>query len=228
VSRGDVVVFLGDFVDRGKNAKRCIDAILEFQSAIDAEVIGLCGNHEDWMLQTMRDYRRHSWLLGMEPMDTIISYSPAAADELKEAARAAGARLYLGTCELPYDVFFDAMPGSHRTFFENLRTHYQCDECICAHAGVDPSFPIEKPLAHPRQSLVWGVREFPRYYAGQDVILYGHHNNAELDDADWPHPAVVNRTCGIDTIAHGVLTAIRVPDLKVYQSGMYEKRALER
>ena len=228
VSRGDAVVFLGDFVDRGSNAKGCIDAILEFEAQVHAEVVGLCGNHEDWMLRTMRDYRRHSWLLGMEPLDTIRSYSPAAADELERAARSAGPLLYLGGCALPYEVFFDTMPVSHRVFFKSLRTHYQCEDCVCAHAGIDPSFPMEVPLAHPRESLVWGVRDFPRHYAGKEVVVYGHRNNAELDDADWPHPAIVGNTYGIDTIAHGVLTAMRFPDLRVYQSGMYEKRPLDR
>lgn len=228
VSRGDVVVFLGDIIDRGRDARGCVEAILEFEAGVDAEVIGLCGNHEDWMLRSMRDYRSHSWLLGMEPHETIRSYSPAAADELRKAARAAGSRLYLGGCDLPYDVFFDAMPESHRAFFEGLRTHYQGDDCVCAHAGVDPSFPMGKPLAHPRESLVWGVRGFPRSYAGSEVVVYGHRNNAKLDDAEWPHPAILGRTYGIDTIAHGVLTAMSFPDLRVYQSGMYEKRELAR
>ena len=228
VSRGDAVVFLGDFVDRGRDAKGCIDAILEFQAQVDAEVIGLCGNHEDWMLRTMRDYTRHSWLLGMQPLDTIQSYSPAAVDELLRAARAAGNQLFLGTCELPYGVFFEAMPGPHRSFFEGLQTHYQCDDCICAHAGIDPSFPIETPLAHPYKSLVWGVREFPRQYTGSAAVVYGHRNNAELDEDEWPHPAVLGETFGIDTIAHGVLTAMRFPDRHIFQSAMYEKRPDDR
>jgi serine/threonine protein phosphatase 1 len=228
LSRGDVVVFLGDFIDRGRHTKECIDAILEFEAAVDAEVIGLCGNHEDWMLKSMRDHRKHSWLLGMEPLDTIRSYSPAAAVELRRAAKAAGTLLYLGGCELPYDVFFDAMPASHRAFFEGLRTYYQCDDCICAHAGIDPSYPLETPLAHSRESLVWGVRDFPRHYAGSKTIVYGHHNNAELDDEKWPRPAILGRTYGIDTIAHGVLTAMRFPDVQIYQSDMYEKRSLDR
>jgi serine/threonine protein phosphatase 1 len=194
---------------------------------VDAEVIGLCGNHEDWMLQTMANYSKHSWLLGMEPMDTIRSYSPAAAEELQKAARAAGARLYLGGCELPYNAFFDAMPASHRSFFENLRTHYRNDDCICAHAGVDPAFPIGKPLQHPRRSLIWGASGFPHLYTGREVVLYGHRNNADLDENDWPRPAILGCTYGLDTIAHGVLTAIRVPELRVYQSGMYEKRSPE-
>jgi hypothetical protein len=32
---------------------------------------------------------------------------------------------------------------------------------------------------------------------------------------------VQGRTIGIDTISHGVLTAIRLPDERVYQSGRY-------
>jgi serine/threonine protein phosphatase 1 len=227
VSRGDAVVFLGDIVDRGKDAKGCVDAILEFDARTGVELVGLLGNHEDWMLRTMRDYRRHSWLLGMEPMDTISSYSPDAADEIRRAAHGAGAALYLGGCELPYGLFFDAMPASHRAFFERLRTFYQCDDCICAHAGIDPSYPIETPLTHPTKSLVWGVREFPRHYGADQPVAYGHHNNAELDENDWPHPAIVGQTFGLDTIAHGVLTAMRFPDRQVFQSGMYEKRAPE-
>jgi hypothetical protein len=34
-------------------------------------------------------------------------------------------------------------------------------------------------------------------------------------------PKVVANTIGIDTIAHGVLTAIRMPDRRVFQSGRY-------
>ena len=228
VTHADAVVFLGDYIDRGPDSKKCVDALLAFRDERRCRVVYLCGNHEDWMLRTMRDYRRHSWLLGMEPLETIRSYSPAAADELERAARSAGSLLYLGGCALPYEVFFDTMPASHRVFFENLRTHYQCEHGICAHAGIDPSLPIQVPLAHPRESLVWGVQGFPQHYAGREVVVYGHRNNAELDDADWPHPAIAGKTYGIDTIAHGVLTAMRFPDLRLYQSGMYEKRPLDR
>ena len=49
-------------------------------------------------------------------------------------------------------------------------------------------------------------------------------NNAEVDDDDWPHPRVVGNTFGLDTIAHGVLTAIRLPGPYVLQSARYERR----
>ena len=74
----DTVVFLGDYIDRGPDSKRCVDAILRFRNEVGGEVVALMGNHEDWLLRTFHDHRRHSWLLGMEAFDTIRSYSAEA------------------------------------------------------------------------------------------------------------------------------------------------------
>ena len=71
VAAGDTIVFLGDYIDRGPDSKGCVDAILGFQREVEAEVVCLLGNHEDWFLRTLRDHRCHSWLLGMEAFDTI-------------------------------------------------------------------------------------------------------------------------------------------------------------
>src|SRR5688572_4757575 len=79
ITNEDTVVFLGDYIDRGPDTKGCIDAILEFQQEA-GEVVCLRGNHEDWLLRTLRDFRRHSWLMGMEAFDTIRSYSPEGAE----------------------------------------------------------------------------------------------------------------------------------------------------
>ncbi len=62
----DTVVFLGDYIDRGPDSKGCVDAILAFRAERSAQVVCLCGNHEDWLLRTLRDPTRHSWLLGMD------------------------------------------------------------------------------------------------------------------------------------------------------------------
>ena len=223
----DVVVFLGDYIDRGPDSKGCIDAILAFRDEVPAQVMGLCGNHEDWLLRTMRDHSRHSWLLGMQPMDTIRSYAPDAARALRKAVRDAGLRLYAGRCELPYHMFFDVMPPAHRAFFEGLLTYVQTADCICVHAGLHPSFSAAAPHEHPRESLVWGVGDFPDAYQGTDVVVYGHRNNGLIDSHGWPQPRVVGQTVGIDTIAHGVLTAMRFPDRRVFQSAKYAEGELD-
>jgi serine/threonine protein phosphatase 1 len=93
---GDTIVFLGDYMDRGPDTKGCVEAILGFRREANTKVVCLLGNQEDWVLRTVRDYGRHSWLLGMEAFDTIRSYSVDAARTLRQAVSDAGADLYLG------------------------------------------------------------------------------------------------------------------------------------
>jgi hypothetical protein len=71
------------------------------------------------------------------------------------------------------------------------------------------------------ESLVWGHAAFPAGYRGEQTVVYGHWNNAVVDQEGWSRPKVESNTIGIDTIAHGVLTAIRMPDRRLFQSGRY-------
>jgi diadenosine tetraphosphatase ApaH/serine/threonine PP2A family protein phosphatase len=69
---------------------------------------------------------------------------------------------------------------------------------------------------------MWGAGSFPHGYDGAEVVVYGHRNNAALNADGWPAPMIVGRTIGVDTISHGVLTAVRLPDQRVFQSARYE------
>jgi len=221
VGARDTVVFLGDYIDRGSDTRGCIDAILEFTATVSARVVCLRGNHEDRFLRTMHDYTQHAWLLGMEADETIRSYSSAAADEIRAALRASRTSVDEGTCPLPYERFFDALPTAHAQFFAALALSHETPECFCSHGGVDPAVPIGDT---PAGTLVWGTRGFPKDYTGERTVVYGHMNNAHVDDDDWPHPRVAGNTLGLDTIAHGVLTAIRLPGPYVLQSARYQRR----
>jgi len=218
--RGDVVVFLGDYIDRGPDSRGCIDAILTFQDTAAADVVCLIGNHEDWLRRTVNDFRQHAWLRIMDAWDTIRSYSPDAESVLRRAARDLGERLYFdGDVSLPYDLFFDAMPASHLSFLDELCTHHRTREAFCSHAGVDPR--VTSLNDQRRHELIWGASGFPRAYTAEDLIVYGHFNNATLDAKGWPAPAFVNRTIGLDTSAFGVVSAVRLPDQRVFQSAQY-------
>lgn len=213
---GDTVVFLGDYIDRGPDSKGCVDAILKFRSETDADVVPLIGNHEDWLLRTFHDHRRHSWLLGMEAFDTIRSYSAEAEAILRDATSRSAAAVYSEQEPLPYEVFFDAVPDAHLEFFRDLRLYHRTDDCVCTHGGLDPRVTeLRKQSPH---DLIWGGGTFPDGYNGADIVVYGHRNNATLDADGWPGPTIVGQTIGIDTISHGVLTAIRLPDRRLFQS----------
>ena len=219
VARGDTIVFLGDYIDRGPDTRACVDAILTFEREARADVVCLLGNHEDWFLRTLRDHRRHSWLLGMEAFDTIQSYSPDAARTLREAVTNAGLELYLEPCALPYEAFFDCVPPEHIRFFEGLRLYHQTADGLCTHGGLDPR--ITGVQHQPREALIWGADTFPQGYEEDEPVVYGHWNNATVNADGWPAPTIVGRTIGIDTISHGVLTAVRLPDGHVFQSPRY-------
>ena len=216
---GDTVVFLGDYIDRGPDSKGCIDSILEFRASTPASVVGLMGNHEDWMLKTMEDPRSHSWLIATLAFETIASYSTSAALRIRQALEAAGRRLILEDLPLPYDEFFDVMPPDHQEFFKSLGLFHQTDGAVFVHGGVDPA--VGSIAEQKRQSIIWGRPNFISHYAGPDVVVYGHWDNAEIVDGNWPWPVIGRATVGIDTISHGVLTAFRWPDREVFQSARF-------
>lgn len=219
IGSSDTVVFLGDYIDRGPDSRGCIERILDFRRATKAQVVGLMGNHEQWMMETRRDFTRHSWILNIEAFTTIESYAPQAAATLRARLEELGPRVVLEKVQLPYELFFDAVPAEHMAFFEGLRTFYRAPEGVMVHAGVDPE--NGKAETEPANHLLWGVEGFPDRYRGDDTIVYGHANNGVLDAGGWPHPRIVGRTYGVDTIAHGVLTALRLPDGAVVQSGRH-------
>lgn len=222
---GDTLVFVGDYIDRGPDSRTCVDAILEFIAGTAANVVCLRGNHEDWMLRSLADPTRHSWLMGMDGLVTVRSYSLAAEQTIRDAMAAAGAQLFVGKCALPYEAFFEAMPASHRAFFGQLALVLKTPDCICSHGGLDPRIAVLGD--QPAESLIWGGGTFPDGYEGDIPVVYGHWHNAEVDADGWPHPLIVGNTIGIDTIAHGVLTAIRMPDRRVFQSARYASASVE-
>jgi len=178
------------------------------------------GDHEDWMLKTLRDPTRHSWILGMEAFETIASYSGDAVVSLRQELERAGMRLITERVRINYEVFFDLVPREHLDLLKGLRLYYRTPDVVCVHAGVDlKGSPLH--LQDP-ETLLWGPDGFPDGYRGQEAVVYGHWNNSVIDETGWPGPRTkANRTYGIDSISHGVLTAMRFPEGRVVQSGKY-------
>ena len=215
LSASDTIVFLGDYIDRGPNSRGCVEQILRLQDQSSAEVITLLGNHEQWMLRTLRDFNRHSWLLGMEAFETIRSYSEQAAVRVRDAVHRAGPRIVTEQLRLPYEDFFDAMPRSHQTFFEGLQTWYRSPDALCVHGGLSlDGTPVEEQV---EDDLVWGPDDFPEAYDGRELVVYGHRGDTPLDATGRPKPRMRQNTIGLDSSEHGVLTAVRLPDRRVFQ-----------
>ena len=222
----DTLVFLGDYIDRGPDSRGCVERILRLKEDAAFPVVTLLGNHEQWMLRSRHDAKRHSWLVGMEAMDTVKSYSEEAAEVLTKTIEECGSRLIFDKVALPYDAFFDAMPPPHLRFFQELKPFHQTPDVVCVHAGADLNgiFDPSEVDVH-----VWGPLGFPDDYVGKEAIVYGHRDNGVLGDDGIPWPCIgANRTYGIDTISHGVLTAMRFPDERVWQAAGFGRAANRR
>jgi serine/threonine protein phosphatase 1 len=214
-----VLVFLGDYIDRGPDTHGVLEQLATLRASPPCDVRFLLGNHEEWLLKTLHDPTSHSWLVGMEAVTTIASYSRPAALQMLAAAREAGLRLYSGRVALPYDRFFKLMPRSHRDLLSSLWTYVRTDDVICVHGGV-PADGTSLDRA-PQSDLVWGSNGFPGSYAGASNVVYGHWDDCPTGPDGWPTVRVTGRAYGIDSISSGVLTALRFPDLKVFQSGRH-------
>ena len=199
-----------------------------FQRAVERMRSSACsGTTRTGSFEPCATIARHSWLLGMEAFDTIRSYSVEAARTLSEAVSNAGAELYLG--ELCAAVRGVLRMCARTIIFDSSRAYVsitQTTDCVCTHGGVDPR--VARVEEQRREAVIWGAGNFPDGYEGAALVVYGHWNNAALNADGWPAPTMVGRTIGIDTISHGVLTAIRLPDRRIFQSARYESAELRR
>ena len=219
LSRDDVLVFLGDYIDRGPDSRGCLERIVRLREEADFQVVALQGNHEYWMLRSLRDHTCHYWLLALDSFKTLASYSIEVATALRSEAERAGPALIAGETSLPYEIFFDSLPPAHLQFLQNLVLYHRTRDVACVHGD----FPLDRLLLPQNADIFpWEMDGFPDEYQGEDSVVYGHWGASEDKDG-WPLPCVKpNRTYGIDTIAKGVLTAMRFPDGKIFQSGRYQ------
>jgi serine/threonine protein phosphatase 1 len=189
-ARETVLVFLGDYVDRGPDSAPVLERLTK-PLRLPAKTRFLKGNHEDGMLQFLDDpLRARAWInWGRE---TFLSYG---IDVAEGEAAADPARIV----EL-HEALTRAVPPHHRKFLDDLSVSTQIGDYFFAHAGVDPDLPLGM---QPDRALLW-IRD--KFLASEKeygrLIVHGH-SVAET-------PVELPNRLGIDTGAYrtGVLTAL--------------------
>ncbi|HUH67014.1 MAG TPA: metallophosphoesterase family protein [Syntrophales bacterium] len=183
----DILVFMGDYVDRGPDPKGVIDFIIDLKTNIK-NVVCLSGNHEEMFLNYCLDRRDEELYMANGGMRTLESYGFA-----RE-----------GTGEL-------ILPENNREFFSGLRTYYETDEYIFVHAGLRPGIPLDR---QEREDLIWIRFEFIN--SGDDfgkTVVYGH-TPVSLDQPRIEKNKIGIDT---GAVYGGKLTCVKLPDMKIYQ-----------
>jgi serine/threonine protein phosphatase 1 len=222
---GDQVVFLGDYIDRGPQSKRVIDLLLDFRAEYGDDVIFLKGNHEQWLCEAFDDPCRYSWLLGMEGLTTVKSYSVKAADTLARFITECGPDLIQAKNRgepyiLPYEEFFAAMPLTHKEFFQrDLKLYYQRGDLICTHSGLEIGKDLDKQT---EADVLWNSpKRMLKEWQGPEMLAVGHLPTLFVKDQFRGYPIERKRLLLLDTAPDmtGVLSCMRYPQRALLQVG---------
>lgn len=187
-----VLVFLGDYVDRGANSQGVIDRLTALQDEGLFETHFLKGNHEDKMLEFLTDPSVGAAWCEYGGADALKSFG------LKPPTIRHRAE---GWASLSADLGHRLRPRQLR-FLRELTTSVTIGGYFFAHAGARPGIPLSEQSDH---DLMWIRNSFLNDPAPFDrVVVHGHTPTAE--------PYADHRRIGIDTKAYasGVLTAVRL------------------
>lgn len=156
-----ILVYLGDYVDRGPDSRGVIDTILR-PLGTAFEVEALLGNHERAMLDFLDDPERAANWLKYGGVETLLSYGVRPAPGVFTPEKLQAAR----------DEFRDALPRSHLDFLNVLRPSYVLGDFMCVHAGISPARTL---VDQQEKDLLWIREPFLSCDILYDkVIVHGH------------------------------------------------------
>ncbi|MBL8772751.1 MAG: serine/threonine protein phosphatase [Phenylobacterium sp.] len=187
-----VVVFVGDYVDRGPDSRGAMDLVLAFAGRADVEAAPLRGNHEEAMLRFLDEPAFAPAWIGSWGRETLKSYGVAAPDP--DDVRA---------CAEARARFAAAVPDAHRGFLRGLELSRTIGDYHFVHAGVRPGVAL---AAQSPRDLMWIRHAF--LDCDDDfgkVVVHGHTPAPG-------RPEVKANRINVDTGVYftGVLTAVRL------------------
>jgi len=188
-----VLVFVGDYVDRGGNSKGVISRLI---TGLPEHVtpVFLKGNHEALLINFLdKPGLGRNWLHNGGDT-TLLSYG-VEPDIVRNAYWSGPAGLMEAA-----SIFQDLLPEDHLEFFRGLKLSYRAGGYFFVHAGVRPGVALD---LQDEDDLLW-IRE--------DFLRHPHDFGAVVVHGHTPVPApedLPNRIC-IDTLAFhtGKLTAV--------------------
>jgi serine/threonine protein phosphatase 1 len=183
-----VVVYLGDYIDRGPDSRGVIDLLRE--PSLPAEPVHLLGNHEAMLLEFLDQPESGLKWLYNGGAATLLSYGVELASEAYRGEQLTALQAKLRR----------ALPGPHAAFLQGLARWHREGDYLFVHAGIRPGVPL---AAQDDDDLIWIREDF--LASGADhgaVVVHGHTIESKVQ--------VKRNRIGIDTGAYatGTLTCL--------------------
>jgi serine/threonine protein phosphatase 1 len=153
----DLVITLGDYVDRGPDSFGVMERLLKFKEK--GRLVALRGNHDEMMLDARAGKEWRMWLV-CGGKETLSSYGLA----------------------VPEARDLSVVPERHWKFLEeDCVDWYETEKHIFVHASVDPTLPLDKQSIY---MLHWEKLINPVAHCSGKVMVCGHTRQVSGDPLD--------------------------------------------
>lgn len=168
-------VFLGDYVDRGKQNRQVLDFLMNLENSPGITHVKLRGNHEQIFTEAMENPRSmfhvRMWLQN-------------------------GGMSWLNEAGMDFDYFVNSYPWNHIVNWMKvwLDPYYETEDYIFVHGGLDIREPNMKK--QDADSMMWARHEQKDWYRTfPKMVIHGHtpHADPVVDinrinvDTSWAH-----------------------------------------
>lgn len=189
VAKRKVVVYLGDYVDRGRDCAGVVER-LAGDPLPGFETVFLKGNHEEFLLHFLETGDTSSGWFHNGGLDTLGGYG----------VEVRGHSLWRRDSGELRDALEEKLPSGHRQFLEALRLYHVEGDYLFVHAGIRPGRSLEDQTV---ADMLWIRNKFLDSEEDHGLMVVHGHTPRDL-------PEVRPNRIGIDTGAcyGGKLTAL--------------------
>jgi serine/threonine protein phosphatase 1 len=185
----DLIITLGDYVDRGPDSARVIERLIRFSTT--HQLIPLRGNHEEMMMEARDSSEALEFWESCGGRTALDSYADGGSGEALSLA---------------------SVPDAHWAFLDDqCRDYYQTNDHFFVHGGVDATLPLDKQAPF---ILHWEKYPPPRPHISGKTMICGHTPQAGSIPGSLPHAICLDTGAGFG----GWLTCLEVATGQVWQS----------
>jgi len=187
-SNDDLIITLGDYVDRGPDSRAVLDWVIARQQT--GKLVAIRGNHELMMLEARENIQAFNVWLRAGGDATLASYS----------------RFVSGADQID-------IPASHWRFLkEELRGWYETEKHFFVHAGAYANCPLDE---QPGFMLYWESFDDPPPHESGKTMVCGHTSQKVGKPRSVGHAVCIDtRAYGED----GWLTCLDVASGRYWQA----------
>ena len=194
----DLLVFLGDYIDRGTHSAEILQLVMELTEK-HPHIIALTGNHEAMMLHYFQEHSIR------DPMDLTHGWLRSGGQATFQSLR----RLYQADCGRYHAVLEFLLSLNH---LAAVGTDY-----IFTHAGFYPEHSYEEQV----DEMLWLRTEFYEDYAGKPRVIIGHTPVQFFSPERFSPLLFKNHILDCDTgsfLPGGRISCVDVQELRCWQS----------